>query len=49
MLAILRRRVISFAHAFPPPPPPTTTISPPPPTGPRDQLPWGRAVSELGF
>ncbi|KAI5020806.1 hypothetical protein ZWY2020_045694 [Hordeum vulgare] len=50
MLDILRRRVISFAHAFPPPPP-TTTIPPSsPPTGPRDRLPWSRAaVSGLGF
>jgi len=37
MLAILRRMVISFAHAFPPPPD-TITISPPPPR-PQDQLP----------
>jgi hypothetical protein len=37
MLAILRRMVISFAHAFPPPPD-TITISPLPPR-PQDQLP----------
>jgi hypothetical protein len=37
MLAILRRMVISFAHAFPPLPD-TITISPLPPR-PQDQLP----------
>jgi len=51
MLAILRRMVISFAHAFPPPPD-TITISPPPPR-PQDQLPHcldsRRGGFELGF
>jgi len=51
MLAILRRMVISFAHAFPPPPD-TITISPLPPR-PQDQLPHcldsRRGGFELGF
>jgi hypothetical protein len=43
MLAILRRTVISFAHAFPPPPD-TITISPTPPR-PQDQLPHCRGLA----
>jgi len=43
MLAILRRMVISFAHAFPPPPD-TITILPPPPR-PQDQLPHCRGLA----
>ena len=43
MLAMLRRMVISFAHAFPPPPD-TITILPPPPR-PQDQLPHCRGLA----
>jgi len=43
MLAILRRMVISFAHAFPPPPDTITIL--PPPLRPQDQLPHCRGLA----